>query len=403
MKTIGEALAETMSLATPLAATRTLLSEARGRFLAERTDTSLDVPRFDASVVDGYAVRASEIKEGARLTVVGEARAGGEPPVLVREAAMRIFTGAPVPRGADAVVMQEVVTREGDQAIFERRISAGAGIRRRASDLCVGETLLDAGAELDAGALGLLASQGHDHVVVHRVPSVSILTTGDEVFAAGATLSPGGLYDSNGPMLDALVSASGARLGSRVHVRDDLDELTAALDRSLGSDVVITVGGVSVGDHDLVHAALARLGVERRLWRVRMKPGKPLAVGTRGKSVVIGLPGNPVSAWVCFEVFVRPLLARMLGDPRPYRRVIDVTLGASVRASPDRTELARARIDEEGVAWPMATQGSSALTSVTNVHALLVLPERDEEILAGERVQALLLSGPGAVRPPFVV
>ncbi len=404
LKTIGEALRETMALFVPLPPSP--YAGTFGQFVAEPITAVIESPPFDASLVDGYAVRASEITQGASLSVHGESRAGSAmPSALAVGTAMRIFTGAPVPQGSDAVVMQEVVARDGTTARFERPVQVGASIRRRGSDIGIGQTLLDRGALIDTGAVGLLATQGWagGNVRAHARPRVVIVTTGDELLPLHEPLRPGAIYDSNEPMLGAMIGDAGARYLWHRRAPDDLDETVSALALALASgDVVLTVGGVSVGDHDLVHAALASLGVERRLSSVRMKPGRPLAVGVKDGTPVIGLPGNPVSAWVGFEVFVRPGLRRMLGDPRPHRRVVDLTLGRATRTSADRTELARARIDDDGVAWPFTKQGSSALTSVTGVDALLILPEREGEVAAGEKVRALLLDGRGSAQPPFV-
>jgi molybdopterin molybdotransferase len=403
MKTIGEALAETIALFAPLGGEEVALDLALGRVLAAPLVATLDLPAHDASIVDGYAVRAREVSEGARLPVHGESRAGGPlPPALAAGSTMRIFTGAPIPAGADAVVMQEAVSREGEHATFAQGIRAGASIRRHASDVARGTTLLEAGARIDAGAIALAASQGIAAVSVASRPRVAIVTTGDELRSPGETLGEAGLYDSNAPMLAALVHEAGAEPLVLPRARDVLDETIARLERAIAeADVVLTVGGVSVGDHDYVHAALAALGVERRLWKVRMKPGKPIAVGVKEGVPCIGLPGNPASAWVGFELFVRPGLRRMLGDPRPYRRVIDVQLGAAITPSADRVELARARHDHVGRAIPALSQASSALASTHDVDLLLVLPEQREPMPAGATVRALVLEGRGSATPPF--
>jgi molybdopterin molybdotransferase len=400
MKTIAEALAETMELFAPLPSEEVCEID---RFVAEPVVAALELPPFDASLVDGYAVHTSECVTRTALRVEGESRAGGPlPPPLRERTTMRIFTGAPIPVGADAVVMQEVVTRDADLARFERAVSLGDGIRRRASDVAVGDVLLARGAAIDAGAIGSLATQGLARCVVHRRPRVAIITNGDELIAPGDPSRDGAIYDSNGPMLAALVTAAGAIVVSITRAQDRVEEIVVALERALASaDVVLTAGGVSVGDHDLVHVAFERLAIERRLWKVRVKPGKPLAVSVKNGVPVIGLPGNPVSAWVGFEVFVRPGLRRMLGDPRPHRRVAQVVLGRALRATKDRTELARAHLDDDGVAWPHDRQGSSAITSVTHVDALLVLPEREGEIASGERVRALILDRRGSDQPAF--
>lgn len=406
MKTIAEALAEVMALATPGRSISADFAGVHGAFLSEPVDAVVAVPPFAASTVDGYAVRAIDVAPDARLLVAAESRAGGPTPIgIAAGTTVRIFTGAPLPDGADAVVMQEIVRREGEVAIFERATSAGANVRAPGSDVAVGERLLDAGAHVDAGAIALLASQGLAHASVHTAPRVGIVTTGDEVVTLEAQrlhLGYGSIHDANGPMLAALCAEAGARASGCTHARDELEATRDAIESAcLTSDVVVIAGGVSVGDHDVVHAALAALGVEQRLWKVRMKPGKPFTLGVRGAVPILGVPGNPVSAWVGFELFVRPTLRRMLGDPRPYRRVVEVTLAAPVRPSVDRTELARARIDDDGRAWPMPKQRSSAITSTVHVDALLILPESDRELAVGDRVRAMLLDGRGSSASPF--
>lgn len=403
MKTIGEALADAMALAPPRASEARPLAEALGGFLAEDLVATLDVPWADVSLVDGYAVRAAEVAAGVSVRVSMEARAGADRGTLETGTTGRIFTGAPLPHGADAVVMQEIVTRRGEEAVFSAEARVGQGVRRKAADLAAGERMAARGTEVDAGLIGLAASQGRSMLPVVRAPRVAILTTGDELRdASEAPLPPGAIYDANGPMLVAAVRAAGARVVRCARVPDALDATREALEEAARvADLVVIAGGVSVGDHDLVHAALAALGVRQVLWKVRMKPGKPLAVGVREGLPFLGLPGNPVSAWVGFELFVRPMLRRMLGDPRPHRVACEGPLGASIRCSADRTELARARLDAQGLAWPMPKQTSSALTSVVGVDALLVLPEREGELAAGERVRALRLEGRGSAEAPF--
>ncbi len=411
MKSIAEALAETMALFRPLPNEELAIASARGRFVVGDVLARLDVPPFDASTVDGYAVRAADLAGATpettlTLPVRGESRAGARwHAELEAGAAMRIFTGARMPPGADAVVMQEDVQLEKGHATFVSATALGVCIRKRAEDVEAGDALLAGGTRLDGASLGLLASQGQGTVVVYQRPRVAIVTTGDELRGPGEPLPEGAIYDANAPMLAAQVESAGGVPIVLARVRDDLDETTARLGQALSmADVVLTSGGVSVGDHDVVNAAFERLGVERQFWKVRMKPGKPLAVGAMDGIPVIGLPGNPVSSWVTFEIFVRPALRRMLGDPRPYRSLIEVELGKRVRPSKDRVELARARIEHRGGelhGWPVAKQSSSALSSAVECDALLVLPERELPLEVGERCEALLLSGAGSARAPF--
>lgn len=411
MKSIAEALAETMALFRPLAAEEVSIGNARGRFVVGEVAARLDVPPFVASTVDGYAVRAADLEGATEEAVVtlplrGESRAGARwHAELERRAAMRIFTGARMPPGADAVVMQEDVRLEKGLVSFARSPSPGACVRLRGSDVATGDVLLAAGARLDPASVGLLASQGQATVAAHRRPRVAIVTTGDELRGPGEPLPEGAIYDANAPMLAAQVESAGGVPIVLARVKDDLDETTARLGQALSmADLVLTSGGVSVGDHDFVNAAFERLGVTRQFWKVRMKPGKPLAVGVMDDIPVVGLPGNPVSSWVTFEVFVRPAIRRMLGDPRPYRSLIEVELGKRVKPTADRVELARARIEYRGNevhGWPVAKQSSSALLSVVECDALLVLPERVAPLEIGEHCDALLLSGAGSARAPF--
>jgi molybdopterin molybdotransferase len=411
VKSIAEALAETMALFRALPEEELAVASARGRFVVADVPARLDVPSFDASTVDGYAVRTSDLAgatddANVTLPVRGESRTGARwHSELEPRAAMRIFTGSRVPPGADAVVMQENVRVEKGLASFARAPVAGACIRIRASDVAAGDVLLAGGARLDPASLGLLSSQGQATVLAYRRPRVAIVTTGDELRSAGEPLPEGAIYDANAPMLAAQVESAGGVPIVLARVRDDLDETTARLGQALSvADVVLTSGGVSVGDHDVLHEAFERLGVARQFWKVRMKPGKPLAVGAMDGIPVIGLPGNPVSSWVTFEIFVRPAIRRMLGDPRPFRSLVDVELGKRVKPTVDRVELARARIEHRAgqmFAWPVAKQSSSALVSAVECDALLVLPEREAPLEVGTRCDALLLSGPGSARASF--
>ncbi len=413
MISIDEAIARMLPRFAPLPAERVDLDEALGRFLAARLDAREDVPGFDNSAMDGYAVRAEDLVKASEaapvsLPLAGESRAGGPPPSpLAPGRAMRIFTGAPMPAGADAVVMQEDVRRHGEEVAFTSPTAMGKHVRRRAEVLEAGGPLLDAGSRIGSGEIGALASQGYAQVPAHRRPRVAILSTGDELREIGEPARPGSLIDSNAHALAAAVRETGGVPVMLPRAPDQRDALTGAVRDGIASaDVLLTCGGVSVGEYDLLHEAFADAGVEEVFWKVRVKPGKPIRFGVAGTKPVVGLPGNPVSALITFEVFVRPGLRAMLGDPFPFRRDIEVELAAPLRAPETRTELARVRLEERAGAPPLARphshQGSGALTSLVAIDALVILPEGAGAKSAGERARGLdLRGGRGAASSPF--
>lgn len=391
-------------------ALRVPLLDAAEQFLAETQYSRFDLPAFNNSAMDGYAVRAEELRgasasEPVELPVSGESRAGGAfPGALPHGSAYRIFTGAPLPEGADAVVAQEDAERRGDRVAFLLSPATGAHVRPRGNDCRAGELLLQAGAELGAGEIALLASQGICTLPVHRRPVVSILSTGDELRDLGEPLVPGTLVNTNAPTLAVLVRQAGGIPRIYPTSGDDLDETEARLRKALGADLVVTTGGVSVGEYDVVREAFERIGVEASFWKIAVKPGKPVSFGRHAGVPIVGLPGNPVSAWVTFELFVRPGVRRMLGDPRPYARLVDVELGSNYRRSSERTELVRARLDEVGGKW-VATlhrlQGSGSLPSMVGVDALVVVPADQAEVKEGSTLKALLLRDRlGSADPP---
>ncbi len=411
MLSIADAQRRIVESGSPRAGERVSLLAALGRFVAVDVHARDDSPPFDASAMDGWAVMASDLAGASAgspivLAARGEARAGQPPATLSPTTAMRIFTGAPVPSGADSVVMQEDVSVDGERVIFADAPRAGAHVRRRGEDLHEGHVALRAGSRVGAGEVGLCASQGVAQLVVHRRPRVAIVATGDELREIGEVLAPGTIRDSNSHAISAAVLACGAEPWLLPIARDDRTaiarELAAALEHS---DVLVTSGGVSVGDHDLVHAALEDAGVAREFWKVRMKPGKPLAFGRSARGApALGLPGNPVSALVAFELFARPLLRAMLGDPAPYRPTASVVLGADVRHRPGRVELVRARLadadDGSLVATPLSRQGSGSLPSMVGVDALVVVPAERDDVAAGERLTAWMIRDErGSSRP----
>jgi molybdopterin molybdotransferase len=384
VKSIHEALELMLPSFCPLPAQPVPLAEALGRVLASDAVAHFDLPEFDNSAMDGYALRAADATAvGCRLPVHGEARAGAPPPApLPPGHAMRIFTGAPLPAGADSVVMQEDTVRAADGSVQLQALPrTGAHVRPQASDLRHGSVALRAGTALGPGELGLLASQDYGSVSVFRAPRVAILCTGDELRELGEPPRPGSLINSNAHALRAAVQQCGA--------------VPWVLPRA--PDVLLTVGGVSVGDYDLVGRALLDAGAQVAFHRVAMKPGKPLMFASAGGVPIVGLPGNPVSALLGFEVFVRPALRRMQGHVALFPQRFTVELQTRYEHKVGRTELARASLARDGERWVArlhARQGSGSVPSMACVDAVLVLPAEQAHFEVGCQVQALRL-GPG--------
>jgi molybdopterin molybdotransferase len=376
----------------PLPPERVALEEALGRVLAEDVDSPGDLPPFDSSALDGYVVGDTG---GGELPVVGESRAGAPTGRAVGAGeAMRISTGAAVPSGGVAVVPVERSESRNGNVVLPASVD-GANIRRAGEDVRRGERVLSAGADLGPAELGALASLGHEDVLVGGLPSVVVLTTGDELVEPGAgPLQPGQIRNSNAYALSAQAKRAGAAVLAREIVPDDraatIEALTWALDLA---DVVVVSGGVSVGPHDHVKAALAELGVDERFWRVALKPGKPTWFGTRGRQYVFGLPGNPVSAIVTFHLFARPALRRLAGgDARDTRT--RAFLAEPIAREPGRDQVLRCRLEARADGWhvtPTKAQGSHVLTSMLGAEALALVPRGEGELAAGEPVDIELL------------
>jgi molybdopterin molybdotransferase len=403
MRSISEALASMLPAFSPLGEEEVHLTESSGRYVSRDVMARFDAPPFDNSAMDGYAVRAADVASAAadtpvRLPVRGESRAGGPlPEPLKPGTACRIFTGAPMPRGADAVVMQEDTDTDGDEVAIRESSHEGKHVRAQGTDVSSGALLLHAGDRLWPGEIGLLASQNIDRVHVFRRPKVAILSTGDELRQLGEDLDPGMIINSNVYVLTEMLRALGAIPIALPAAPDTLPGIEAALRKALEADVVITTGGVSVGAYDFVHEAFANVGIEPGFWKVRIKPGKPLSFSQYDGKPVIGVPGNPISAMVAFEVLIAPCLRTMLGDPRPHPQPVVARLRDSYRRRPGRIEIARALATREGDEIIVALhrlQGSGSLPSFVGVNALVILPADKAELEAGERVEAMLW-GPG--------
>jgi len=369
-----EARKKIVETVRPLPSRRLSLSQALGCFAAEDYVARLPLPTFDNSAMDGYAVVASSCKKGQRLRVIGEQPAGRDKQLSVSAGeAIRIFTGAPVPQGADAIVMQEDVTRDGDEIVVNTDVKAGEFIRRRGCDLAEGQRILTKGERLGATTIALLASQGIADVMVGGDVRAAILSTGDELAKpGGAKVEPGQIYDSNSALLSALVQRCGVIVKSEEHCRDDRERLTEAIKRGIKNNILIISGGVSVGEHDLVRDALYKLGAQIEVWRVAIKPGKPFLFGQLNQCAVFGLPGNPVSAFVTFLQFVRPTILKMMGATNLNLPQVPAKLTVDLTNDSDRAHYIRGRL-EHGKFTPVGRQESHALFGLSQSNALLRL------------------------------
>jgi molybdopterin molybdotransferase len=383
----------------PLDAGTAPLADALGLVLAEAVRSAEPVPGFDNSAMDGFVLRAADTAAASpsapvALRIAGESRAGA--PLLLAPApgeALRISTGAMIPAGADAVVPVEDVRVEGERVWIEAPSAAGDFVRHAGGDIAAGAVVLEPGAELGPAELGVLASVGAAAPSCRRRARVAVLTSGDELLTPGEPMRPGGVRDSNGLTVPALARQAGAEVLSVSHAPDRPEATRAALAPMLEADVAIVCGGVSVGEHDHVKGALAELGVEPAFWGVALRPGKPTWFGARGKTLVFGLPGNPVSAMVTFTLLVRPALAALAGaDPR--RNRTNAILDADYVSAPGRAEAIRCRLrlGEDGWhATPAPSQGSHVLTSMLGADCLALAPAGSDRLRAGERVEVELL------------
>jgi molybdopterin molybdotransferase len=392
MLTFHEARARLLENVRRVSAERVALRDASFRVLSEPLVAHEPLPRFDHSAMDGYALATADLGETGpfRLAVVGESKAGHDAPRAAPGTACRIFTGAVMPARADAVVMQENVTREGAALAFEARPRPGQHVRRAGEDLARGATAIAAGTRLTAGALALAAMLDRAEVVVARRPRVTILCTGDELRAPGTSGSAASIPESNSAPLAALARQAGASVRISPIARDEPRATLEAIERALdGTDVLLTVGGVSVGDHDVVRPALERAGVSLDFWRVAIKPGKPLAVGRSAAAHVLGLPGNPASAIVTFVMFGMPLLRAMQGDECPLPPLLPVRLASPRKRSPDRLEFLRASLRREGHALSAhvhENQSSGSATSLASSDGAALIPPGEGGLQAGDPV-----------------
>jgi molybdopterin molybdotransferase len=391
---LEQAQALVLTRATPLSDEAVALENALGRVTAAAARATVDLPPFDSSAMDGFAVRSGDLP--GTLTVAGEAAAGRPASSALRPGeAIAISTGGVVPAGADAVIPVEYVVHRDNAVEIAEAVAPGAHVRPRGGDVAAGDTVVGAGVRLGAAQLGALAAAGVASVECARRPRVAVLATGSELVRPGAALAPGQIYESNTLMLAAALTSAGGDIELLPLVADDERAHRDALARGLEADVLVTSGGVSVGPHDLVRSIEAELGVEEIFWRVAIKPGKPVSFGVRDATLVFGLPGNPVSSLVGCELFVKPALRALQGEQEPLPRFETGVPARELRQNDARDEFvrARSRLDQDGtVLEPLSGQESHMIVRAAAADALIHVPRGDGTIAAGAPVRWLRLS-----------
>lgn len=386
---VEDALSRVLALAEPVDAETLPIADAAGRWLSADVTARRTQPAVNLSAMDGYAIRFAECP--GPWTVVGESAAGSAfAQNLAPGETARIFTGAPVPNGADTVVMQEETARDGDMLtmVGEGPRETGAHIRRAGRDFSEDDVLLHAGLKVSPAALALAISGGHGTLPVRRTIRVALISTGDELVPAGGETGIAQLPASNGPMLAAQLAPLPVEIWNMGIVPDTLDALSAALDTAKDADIIVTIGGASVGDYDLVQPALKAAGATMDFWRIAMKPGKPLMAGNLGDAIIIGLPGNPASAFVTAKLFLEPLIAHLGGadDPAPHFR--PARLAAALPPTGKRTEYPRGRW-RAGAVEPLLQQSSAALGALAEAELLIHRPAGSPAAQAGDAVEIL--------------
>lgn len=399
MLNFDDALARIISAITSLDVIERPLHEAAGHYLQSPLTAQLTQPPFNASGMDGYAVRAGEVRDDkSAFDVIGESQAGsafaGE---MGQAQAVRIFTGAPVPDGADAVIMQEHAERDGNRVRFTETPKTGQNIRPAGQDFAKGETLLEKGALLSPVALALAAASGNARLSVYRKPNVALIATGNELVAPGEPLGEGQIVASNGYGLKALFAPHCADIIDFGIARDTLEETEKAVQDALDADadIIVTTGGASVGDHDLVQPVFKNLGIEIDFWKIAMRPGKPLLFGTKGKTIVFGLPGNPVSAMVTANMLVLPALRALAGAAHPANPMLRLPLATPLGPNGPRRHFVRGTLvaGVEGTHIAVIGQTDSAhLSSFASADVLIVHKENAPHLEPGALVDAVLFA-----------
>lgn len=378
------------------------IGESLGRILAEDIVASRANPPMNNSAMDGYALISADIaaatpENPVRLKVIADVAAGyvADQP-LERGQAIRIMTGAPIPDGADAVIMQEDTDKDGEDVLIKDITELGENIRLAGEDVRAGETVIRKGVAITPAQIGMMAVAGRSSIFVNQRPQVAILSTGDELVDLDGSPTGPCIYNSNGYMLEAQVRAAGGIPCYLGIASDDEKDLMEKFSWALKCDIVVSSGGVSVGDYDLVKASLKKMGQEMLFWKVAMKPGKPLAFGKIADKPIFGLPGNPVSSLVSFEQFARPAIRKMMGAPDLQRKTIQAKLTKAIRKKPGRLHFLSAVVtwnNGEPTVAPAQEQGSGILKSTVYANGLLVFPLEMSEIAGGEMVTVQLLDG----------
>ena len=393
---IEQALDIILSGVKPLPPEKVSLLEARGRVLAEDVVAPRDLPPHDNSAMDGYAFLRTTLPDGSRLRIVETIAAGGGGRALQPGEAAKIMTGAPIPEGSDTVVPVEDTRSEGSEVLIHRVPDAGDNVRPRGEDVRAGDRVLPCGTVVRPAEVGMLASLGRSFVLVHQRPRVAVLATGDEIVDLDGSVDGGKIINSNSYGVAAQVSDAGGLPVVLGIGRDDPDGLLEMLERAASADAVLTTGGVSMGDYDYVKSVMSRWGVSVQFWKVAVKPGKPVVFGIRGRVPVVGLPGNPVSAMLGFDEFVRPILRRLQGFRRLYRPVLEAVLGeeaGELRTKEGRMDFVRCRVERRGSQFRVVglkRQGSGLLTTLVEANGFVVLPEESTGARPGDRVRVQL-------------
>ncbi len=399
----AEAARTILSSVGPEAVEHVPLIDSLGRILASDIVSPIDIPQRDNSAMDGYAVRSEDVRGNCpvELHVIDEVPAGAVPDKPIGKGqCSRIFTGAPIPTGADGVTRQEYATRISDTVVrIDKDSDASGNIRPAGEDLRRGAVVMSSGTELKPAHLGLLASVARDPVPVYRRPRIGVMTSGDEIADLDekeAILNGSKIGSSNTyTLLSAIKQAGGMPVPLGI-AKDDPEDIRARMSLSADLDMLVTSGGVSVGEHDHLKNVFEELGGELKFWRIKMRPGKPVAFGVLNGCPWIGLPGNPVSTMVTFELFVRPAIRKMLGLANPYRGTVSVRISEAYRSGTSRRDFVRATVEQrDGKLTASATgsQGSGILTSMAKANALVIVPSEMREVAEGETLQAILLDG----------
>ncbi|MDE8345927.1 MAG: molybdopterin molybdotransferase MoeA [Acidocella sp.] len=391
MITVDAARARILGALSATGAETVGLGQGWNRVLAAPVYARLTQPPADISAMDGFALRAADAAAGVKLRVIGAAPAGHPfPGVVGPHEAVRLFTGSVMPEGADAVLLQEDATATADGVTVHEAAQAGRHIRRAGQDFALGDLLIAAGRRLSARDIGLAAAGNHAWLAVHRAPRVAIMATGDEISLPGDPVGPGGIVSSNAHALAAFVAQAGGEPVILPIAGDRLEAIAEGADGARGADLLVTTGGASVGAHDLVGAGLAARGMVLDFWKIAMRPGKPLMFGTLGGMPVLGLPGNPVSAFVCAMLFLRPAIDRLSGLPGAAPVLVPGRLGAALKANDQREDYVRATW-RDGVATPFAKQDSGMLRNLAHADVLIRRPPHQAALAVGDAVEVLVL------------